>query len=82
MTKAMESFGLKVIPSMENFLLIRFPDDYRQNSVSATAALKRMGIIPRPVTAGSPQNCLRITIGKEEENKAVLKTLEQFMSGI
>ena len=82
MTKAMESFGLQVIPSMANFLLIRFPDDYRQNSVAATAALKRMGIIPRPVTAGSPQNCLRITIGKEEENKAVLKTLEQFMSGI
>ena len=81
MTEELEAQGLNVIPSMANFLLIQFLDEPKSNSESAANALKCNGIIPRPVSAGSPPNCMRITIGKSEENQAVLHTLKQFMKG-
>ena len=81
MTEELEGQGLKVIPSMANFLLIQFLDEPKSNSEAAANALKCNGIIPRPVSAGSPPNCIRITIGKSEENQAVLHTLKQFMKG-
>ena len=79
MTEELEAQGLNVIPSMANFLLIQFLDEPETNSEAAANALKGNGIIPRPVSAGSPPNCIRITIGKSYENKAVLDTLKQFM---
>lgn len=81
MTEELEGQGLNVIPSMANFLLIQFLDEPKSNSEAAANALKCNGIIPRPVSAGSPPNCIRITIGKSEENQAVLHTLKQFMKG-
>jgi histidinol-phosphate aminotransferase len=81
MTDDLEAQGLNVIPSMTNFLLIQFPDEPKLNSDAAANALMDNGIIPRPVSAGSPTNCLRITIGKSEENQAVLNTLKQFIQG-
>ena len=81
MTEELEAQGLNVIPSMANFLLIQFLDEPKCNSEAAANALKCNGIIPRPVSAGSPPNCMRITIGKSEENQAVLHTLKQFMKG-
>ncbi len=81
MTEELEAQGLNVIPSMANFLLIQFLDEPKSNSEAAANALKCNGIIPRPVSAGSPPNCMRITIGKSEENQAVLHTLKQFMKG-
>ena len=79
MTEELEAQGLNVIPSMANFLLIQFLDEPETNSEAAANALKGNGIIPRPVSAGSPPNCIRITIGKSYENKAVLDTLKKFM---
>ena len=81
MTEELEAQGLNVIPSMANFLLIQFLDEPKSNSEAAANALKCNGIIPRPVSAGSPPNCIRITIGKYEENQAVLHTLKQFLKG-
>ena len=79
MTEELEAQGLNVIPSMANFLLIQFLDEPKSNSEAAANALKCNGIIPRPVSAGSPPNCMRITIGKSDENQAVLDTLKQLM---
>ena len=79
MTEELEAQGLNVIPSMANFLLIQFLDEPKTNSEAAANALKCNGIIPRPVSAGSPPNCMRITIGKSDENQAVLDTLKQLM---
>ena len=79
MTEELEAQGLNVIPSMANFLLIQFLDEPKSNSEAAANALKCYGIIPRPVSAGSPPNCMRITIGKSDENQAVLDTLKQLM---
>jgi histidinol-phosphate aminotransferase len=72
--------GLEVIPSVTNFLFVRFPDS-AHGAEAAWKFLRLRGIIPRPVGAGGPQTHLRITIGLAEENAAVLTALADFMSG-
>tara|TARA_B100001971_G_C18267490_1_gene595018 strand:- start:8219 stop:9319 length:1101 start_codon:yes stop_codon:yes gene_type:complete len=79
MTRELENVGLQVIHSMANFILIHFGDEEGRTNVDADNALKSRGILPRPLSGGSPQNCLRITIGKKDENEAVLETMNNFM---
>lgn len=78
MTFDLTELGLQVIPSVANFIFIRFPDDER-NAKAAATHLQEQGIIPRPVGVGGPQNALRITIGLSEHNEAVLRALTDFM---
>ena len=71
--------GLEVIPSVANFVLLRFgpaPGD----AAAAHAFLLQRGIIPRPIGAGGPENCLRVTIGLPHENEALLAALGEFVS--
>jgi histidinol-phosphate aminotransferase len=80
MTRELTRFGLDVIPSVTNFLFVRFPSG-RHSAEAAFDFLRLRGIIPRPVGAGGPQTHLRITIGLPEENRAVLDALGDFMRG-
>lgn len=61
-----------VYPSDANFLLVKF-----FNSASAFKALEKQGIIVRD-RSNQPlcENCLRISIGKAEENKILIQTLK------
>ncbi len=78
MTEQLSSMGLEVIPSVTNFILIRFPDEKFSAKKSWEFLLER-GIIPRPVNAGGPDNCLRVSIGLDHENEAFLDALRLFM---
>jgi histidinol-phosphate aminotransferase len=71
--------GIEFVPSYANFYLLRFTDG-RHTPEGAAAALERHGIIPRPVAAGGPEGCLRITVGLEHENDAVLRVLADYMA--
>ncbi len=70
--------GVEFIPSHANFYLIRFVDGVH-GAEGAAAALEDNGIIPRPVAAGGPKDCLRITVGLTHENDAVLRVLADYM---
>lgn len=72
--------GLDVLPTVANFYLIRFPASDSRNAAAAADFLIKRGIIPRPVGAGGPAGSLRITIGLDYENEAVLEALAEFMS--
>lgn len=77
--KAVDGYaGVEFIPSFANFYLIRFVDGVH-TADGAVKALEREGIIPRPVAAGGPANCLRITVGLAPENDAVLRVLASYM---
>ncbi len=71
--------GIDFLPSVANFYLLRFVDGVH-TAAGAAAALESAGIIPRPVGAGGPDNCLRITVGLSHENDAVLKVLARHMN--
>ncbi len=81
MSRELMQLGLEPIPSVTNFLFVRFPDPAR-SAEAAWNFLRLRGIIPRPVGAGGPQTHLRITIGLPEENLAVLDALGDFMRGV
>ncbi len=70
--------GIEFIPSYANFYLVRFVDG-AHTAEGAVAALEAKGIIPRPVAAGGPASCLRITVGLADENDAVLRVLADYM---
>lgn len=77
---ALARVGLPVFPSAANFYLIRFPETGPQTADKAADFLLGRGIIPRPVSAGGPAGCLRITVGTDKENEAVLRALTDFMA--
>ncbi|MEP7247223.1 MAG: histidinol-phosphate transaminase [Gammaproteobacteria bacterium] len=70
--------GMEFVSSSANFYLLRFVDGVH-TAAGAAAALETNGIIPRPVGDSGPQNCLRITVGLEHENDAVLRVLGAYM---
>lgn len=71
MTAELNTLGLKVYPSQGNFVLVEFPD-----AAATDAKLKENGIIIRRMEAYGLASCLRITIGTEAENKAVIAALK------
>jgi histidinol-phosphate aminotransferase len=71
--------GLTVTPSVGNFILIHFPAGGGKDAKAADAHLKTKGIILRAVGAYNLPHCLRMTIGTERENRAVVAALQEFM---
>ena len=76
-----ERLGLKVTPSVANFVLMHFSADPRKNAHAADAFLKSRAIIVRRVDAYGLPNALRATIGSEADNRAVVAALAAFLEG-
>lgn len=76
MTQAIRGFGFEVLPSAGNFVLIRFRDP--DQAQRANAYLNSRGVIVRPVGGYGLPEALRITIGTEDQNRAVLDALSEF----
>jgi histidinol-phosphate aminotransferase len=70
--------GIEYIPSAANFYLLRFTK-VGCDASSAAKFLEGNGIIPRPVQAGGPTDCLRITVGRPHQNDRVIATLLAYM---
>ncbi len=77
LTQAIKGFGFEVFPSAGNFVLVRFPDATR-NAAAANDYLNTKGIIVRPVGGYGLHDCLRVTVGTEDQNRAVLDALSEF----
>jgi histidinol-phosphate aminotransferase len=73
--------GLEVTPSVGNFILIHFDAEGPRGAAAADDFLKKRGIIMRRVAGYSLPHALRMTIGTEEDNKAVVAALADFVKG-
>lgn len=72
--------GLEVTPSVGNFLLIHFAKgDKKKGAAAADEFLKSRGIILRRVTGYGLPDCLRMTVGTESDNHAVVAALGDFL---
>jgi histidinol-phosphate aminotransferase len=78
LTHEITQLGLKVHPSIGNFVLVQFPAS-RHTASAANAYMTDAGLIPREVTNYGLPDCLRISVGLEADNKAVVKTLSDFL---
>ena len=77
--QAIKGFGFDVFPSAGNFVLVRFAD--AAQAAAANDYLQTKGIIVRGVGGYGLPDCLRITVGTEDQNRAVLDALSEFAAG-
>jgi len=75
---ALSQLGIEVIPSVANFYLMKFDSEKGKTGSEAAAFLQARGIIPRP--AGGSDAFLRITVGLDHENDAVIEALTDYMA--
>lgn len=72
--------GLEVTPSAANFVLATFPTTPGKTVLEAEAFLASKGYLVRAVANYGLPNAIRITIGLEEQNRAVVDLLSEFMA--
>ena len=78
-TDQIRATGLRVDDSAANFVLIHFPESGK-TAAAADAFLGQGGIILRSVASYGLPNCLRMTIGTEEQNRLAVALLQDFMA--
>jgi histidinol-phosphate aminotransferase len=78
-TSALEAIGLKVTPSVANFVLVHFPDNDGKRAPEADDFLTSRGYIVRAVRGYGFPNALRMSVGTEEANRGLIETLGEFM---
>lgn len=79
LTTEIEKLGIRVTPSVGNFILLHFPETPGKTAAEADTLLTSRGVIMRAVRAYKLPNCLRMTVGSEEANRLTVKTLAEFM---
>ena len=80
--KEILKLGLKCPESAGNFLLVRFPigiDNTKNVAETADTYLKNRGILVRRMAAYGLADCLRISIGLEDEMKTTVNALKDFL---
>ena len=78
-TLALEALGLKVTPSVANFILVHFDALTGKTAADADHFLGDRGFILRRMDAYGFPNALRLSIGTAEANEAVIKAFGDFV---
>jgi len=79
LTEEIGKLGLKVTPSVANFVLIHFPETKGRTAKDADAFLTKRGLILRQVGAYKLPHALRMSVGSEEANRLTVKALADFL---
>ena len=80
LTEEIGKIGLKVTPSVANFVLIHFPTQKGKTADEADAFLTRRGLVLRGLKNYKLPHALRMSIGTDEANRLVVEGLREFMS--
>ena len=78
LTQQLGGLGLEITPSHANFLLVHFHDK-RHTAAGAEQFLADRGLIVRGVKNYGLPDSLRITVGLEQDNRAVVEALSAFL---
>ena len=79
LNEELTKLGLRVTPSVGNFVLIHFPEDKAHSAAAADDYLTARGYILRRVSGYGFPNALRMSIGTEEANRGVIAALSTFL---
>ncbi|HEY5338154.1 MAG TPA: histidinol-phosphate transaminase [Rhizomicrobium sp.] len=77
LTQNIRKLGLRLDDSVGNFVLIHFAN--KETVKAADDFMTARGIILRPVGAYGLHDCLRLTVGGEEANRATVEGLSEFV---
>jgi histidinol-phosphate aminotransferase len=81
LTREIEALGLSVLPSVGNFIAIRFPGEAGRTAADADRFLTSRGLVLRAIGAYGMPQFLRLTVGSQEANELVVAALAEFMQG-
>lgn len=76
LTQKISGLGYEVVPSMANFILIRFGN--AQRAAKADEFLGQRGLIVRAMAGYGLADSLRLTVGPEDANRRVVAALQDF----
>ncbi|TLG78927.1 histidinol-phosphate transaminase [Methylocystis sp. B8] len=79
LTQEISALGLNVLPSVANFIAIRFPETPGLTAADADRFLTSRGLVLRAIGAYGMGEFLRLTVGIEEANERVVEALSEFM---
>ena len=79
LTDEIGKLGLKVTPSVANFVLIHFPQTKGRTADEADAFLTERGLVLRALKNYKLPHALRLTVGTEEANRLVVAGLKEFL---
>ncbi|RTL86541.1 MAG: histidinol-phosphate transaminase [Hyphomicrobiales bacterium] len=80
LTQEISGLGLEVLPSVANFIAIRFPERPGRTAAEADRFLTSRGLVLRGIGAYGMPDFLRLTIGVDEANRRVVAALGDFMA--
>jgi histidinol-phosphate aminotransferase len=72
--QALRSLGLQVVESDANFYMLVLEGE--QHAASFVEALLRQGVIVRPLKSFGLPNCVRISIGTDQENEFAIESVK------
>lgn len=81
LTEGLRALGCTVWPSAANFIMLRLPEGCG-TAAACFEALLRRGIIIRPLKSYSLPEHLRVSVGSDEENRAFLEAMRQWMQEV
>lgn len=73
--------GLEPYPSVANFFITRFPSEPGRTAGEAREFLAKRGIMVRNMADYGEHDFIRISVGQEDENRAVVQGLTDFFNG-
>ena len=73
-----KSLGLDCVPSVANFILVKFPNTGK-TAAGANEFLLSKGVIVRAVVSYGLPDCLRVTIGSDDDMEAFTQALAAYM---
>ena len=82
LTREIEALGLRVTPSVGNFLLVHFSNEPGRTARDADVFLTSRGLVLRRVDSYGIPGALRLTVGTEEANHLVVSALREFLAGV
>ncbi len=80
LTQQLGGLGLEVTPSRANFVLVHFPKTPGRTAAEAESFLASRGLLVRYVANYGLPDALRITIGLEDGNRALVAALSAFLA--
>lgn len=80
LTRELGELGFEAAPSAANFVMLILETSEQAEEVFAQ--LLRRGVIIRPLKATGLPNCLRISVGTEEENEICIEALRDVRAGL
>jgi histidinol-phosphate aminotransferase len=80
LTAEISTLGLRVTPSIGNFILVHFSDAKGRGAAEADVFLRERGLVLRRVAGYGFPNALRMTVGTEEANRLFVQSLKDFLT--